>query len=450
MTTHGTAAAAQLQRELAYYRRECNDLGARLLRLQEEQSQAFRDARRSRTTAKLMREAYRLSDSIASVDAMEGALLEVIVDNAMCDRAAFLSEAVPGSGDFTVTHIIGAHPDPAGGTTHIDAPPAFFFTTSQTRLEPTAYALTGILKLPYILWAYDRATGRALIFGNRSESNVSRPFEEGDQELIEGALSVYLDVLARKQAELQLQRAKRVAEDTVEATMQFLGSVGGAFRTPLNSIIGNSERMSSGSRYPLTIDRCTEFADHIHESGIRIVSLINDILEYTNVAKRTLVRDEGWRPLPDLFAAFRDAGPDTLDGVALSVHMSPACSGLDVFVDGHGLLQALKNLVRTAARAAGPQGGVGLRTGTGTDGSVVIEVAADLAQPIPAGANGAGYPRDLGFAHTDMALPLLRALIDAHDGTLHVAESGDAVVGATIILPAGRVRKREPDVTAPA
>ena len=32
----------QLERELAYYQRECNDLGARLLRLQEEQSQAFR------------------------------------------------------------------------------------------------------------------------------------------------------------------------------------------------------------------------------------------------------------------------------------------------------------------------------------------------------------------------------------------------------------------------
>ena len=56
------AADGQLERELAYYRRECNALGARLLRLQEEQSQAFREARRSRTVAKLIREAYRLAD----------------------------------------------------------------------------------------------------------------------------------------------------------------------------------------------------------------------------------------------------------------------------------------------------------------------------------------------------------------------------------------------------
>ena len=41
------------ERELQYYRRECNDLGARLLRLQEEQSQAFLEARRSRTVVRL-------------------------------------------------------------------------------------------------------------------------------------------------------------------------------------------------------------------------------------------------------------------------------------------------------------------------------------------------------------------------------------------------------------
>ena len=35
-----------LERELAFYRRQCNDLGARVLRMQEEQSRAHREARR--------------------------------------------------------------------------------------------------------------------------------------------------------------------------------------------------------------------------------------------------------------------------------------------------------------------------------------------------------------------------------------------------------------------
>jgi diguanylate cyclase (GGDEF)-like protein len=194
----------QLERELAYYRRECNDLGARLLRLQEEQSEAFREARRSRTVAKLIREASRLADTGIAPDELGEPMLEIIVDNAMCDRAALLQESPPGSGRFTTTHVIGAG-DRSPSTVVVQPPPAFFFTTAETRLEPPAYELIAILQLPYVLWAYDRSTGAALIVGNRSQANVSRPFGPGDQELIEGGLSVYLDVLARRRAEVALR-----------------------------------------------------------------------------------------------------------------------------------------------------------------------------------------------------------------------------------------------------
>ena len=90
-------SGSSLERELNYYRRECNDLGARLLRLQEEQSQAFREARRSRTLVKLLREAYRLGDVGTSAADVGGPMLELVVDNALCDRAAFLREEPNGS-----------------------------------------------------------------------------------------------------------------------------------------------------------------------------------------------------------------------------------------------------------------------------------------------------------------------------------------------------------------
>jgi two-component sensor histidine kinase len=194
------ATLGRLERELAYYRRECNDLGARLLRLQEEQSQAFREARRSRTVAKLIREANRLADAGLPADELGEPVLAIVVDNALCDRAAFLREDPLGSGRFVRVHAIGLGEDSPAVTT-IPDPPTFFFTTAQTPLESPAYELTGILGLPYVLWAFDRPTGHALVIGNRSEANVSRPFEAGDQELIEGGLSVYIDVLARRRAE---------------------------------------------------------------------------------------------------------------------------------------------------------------------------------------------------------------------------------------------------------
>jgi two-component sensor histidine kinase/CheY-like chemotaxis protein len=221
------APPGQLEREVAYYRRECNDLGARLLRLQEEQSQAFREARRSRTVAKLIREANRLADTGLVPDELGGPVLEVIVENAMCDRAAFLSEEPVGSGRFVVQHAIGIGATVPGEVT-IPDPPSFFFTTTQTRLEPPAYTLTGILQVPYVLWAYDHTTGQALIIGNRSEANVNRAFEPGDQELIEGGLSVYIDVLARKRAEAaqtllidELNHRVRNILATIEAMIAF-------------------------------------------------------------------------------------------------------------------------------------------------------------------------------------------------------------------------------------
>jgi two-component sensor histidine kinase/CheY-like chemotaxis protein len=221
------AAPGQLEREVAYYRRECNDLGARLLRLQEEQSQAFREARRSRTVAKLIREANRLADTGLTPDELGGPVLEVIVENAMCDRAALLCEEPLGGGRFVVQHAIGLGAT-APGETAIPEPPSFFFTTAQTKLEPPAYALTGILQVPYVLWAYDPTTGHALIIGNRSEANVNRAFEPGDQELIEGGLSVYIDVLARKRAEAaqallidELNHRVRNILATIEAMIGF-------------------------------------------------------------------------------------------------------------------------------------------------------------------------------------------------------------------------------------
>jgi signal transduction histidine kinase len=427
----------QLQRELNYYRRECNDLGARLLRLQEEQSQAFREARRSRTTAKLVREAYRLADGAASAEEIGGALLEVILDNAMCDRAAFLAETEPGSGRFLVTHAVGMAGEAPPWPVAIVNSPAFFFTTSQTRIEPPAYELTGILKLPYILWAYDRASGHALILGNRSESNVSRPFEPGDQELVEGALSVYLDVLTRKQAELHLRRARKIAEETVQATSEFLASVSDALRSPLNSIIGCSEKMSSGSRYPLSIERCAEFADHIHESGNRVVGLINGILQYSSFAKVTLSLAPDWRPLSEIVGAAVSAGAALGEKRQVQVESEIAPAPLELHVDPAGFGQVLTTLVGAAVRASPVAGRVAVSALLCQDGSLEIGVqgggiAEDAAWEEEAEEGSAGVE--------DLSLPIVRALVEGHDGqmTLHAAPAQETK--ATIALPAHRVR----------
>ena len=208
-------------RELQYYRSECNDLGGRLLRLQEEQSQAFLEARRSRTVVRLVREAYLLAEPSQAMHDVGGAVLQVIVENALCDRAALLREEPLGSGRFLVAHAIGGTSVEADQSVTVSNPPSFFFTSS-LRFDKPPLGLLDVLHLPFVLWAYDKSSGHALVMGNRSEGNVTRAFVPGDQELIEAALTVYLDVMYRKYAEVQLRQAKQAAEEVTRRQAGFL------------------------------------------------------------------------------------------------------------------------------------------------------------------------------------------------------------------------------------
>jgi signal transduction histidine kinase len=444
----------QLERELAYYQRECNDLGARLIRLQEEQSQAFREARRSRTLAKLIREAHRLADAAMGPEDLGAPILEIIVDNAMCERAALLVEQSPGSRVFQVTHVVGL----AGkATAPITLPsvPDFFFTTAQTRIEPPAYELTGILQLPYVLWAYDRTTGHALMIGNRTEANVNRAFEPGDQELIEGGLSVYIDVLARKQAEGELRLAMRAAEDANEAKAAFLATLSHELRTPLNAIIGLADILSTRRASPLATDRSDSYAAEIAASGRHLLRLINDILDYSSISRGRLLIQPEWMRLEQVVSAAVRAAQGLAEQRGVTLSMAEVDPAIGIHIDSVRFRQILDNLIGNALKFT-PQGGeVGVEVAIGPDKSIRLSIrdtgigmrAEDIAvamEPFRQLENALTRK----IAGTGLGLPITKGLVEAHGGLMTV--ESDAGHGTTvhIMLPAALGSLGQTDASA--
>ncbi len=303
-----------------------------------------------------------------------------------------------------MTHAIGLREK---ATTPITLPsvPDFFFTTAQSRIEPPAYELTGILQLPYVLWAYDRTTGQALMIANRSEANVSRAFEAGDQELIEGGLSVYIDVLARKQAEQELRRAMRAAEQADEAKAAFLATLSHELRTPLNAIIGLADILSAKRPSALTPERSVAYATEIAGSGRHLLRLINDILDYSGIARGHLAIQPEWIRLEHAVgAAVRAAhGMAAERGVTLS--MSPIDPAFGLLVD----LGPLPPDPRQPDRQCGQvhtAGGAGHRRSRGRSGQI---------DPHPGQGhrdrNAAGGDRD-----RDGAVPPARERLDPQNG----------------------------------
>jgi len=79
--------------------------------------------------------------------------------------------------------------------------------------------------------------------------------------------------------ELAAQAASAQAENRDKS--QFLANVSHELRTPLNAIIGFSEFIKSERSGPIGNEKYGEYIKDIHGSGVHLLSLINDILDYS-------------------------------------------------------------------------------------------------------------------------------------------------------------------------
>ncbi len=95
--------------------------------------------------------------------------------------------------------------------------------------------------------------------------------------------AVLRDLTAWKQAEHELNEARRQAEGASALKSDFLAKVSHEVRTPLNAIIGFAEVMMDERFGPLGSDRYKEYLRDIHRSGEHVMSLVNDLLDLSKI-----------------------------------------------------------------------------------------------------------------------------------------------------------------------
>ena len=258
--------------------------------------------------------------------------------------------------------------------------------------------------------------------------------------------------LMRMTSDLAAQRFNRLSQALHQVTeanaakSKFLANVSHELRTPLNAIIGFSELLQRRLYGPLN-DQQTEHLGHIHHSGQLLLSLVDDLLD---LAVAESGRDLCEEPV-DLCALLagcvkllepRAAG----NGVTLGAELPER--SVNVTGDEVKLKQVLLNLLTNAVKFTPPQGRVTARlsdlAGAHNDGIRIV--VADT---------GIGISHDeidhilqpFGQAHDHRAnphqgaglgLPLAKALIELHGGTLKIDSQLDVGTSVAITLPAAR------------
>ena len=87
------------------------------------------------------------------------------------------------------------------------------------------------------------------------------------------------DITERKNAEIEIIKAKLEADDARKSQEQFLANMSHEIRTPMNGIIGMTQLIDGTN---LTEEQ-KEYVDTIRESGSNLLVIINDILDFTKI-----------------------------------------------------------------------------------------------------------------------------------------------------------------------
>jgi len=253
--------------------------------------------------------------------------------------------------------------------------------------------------------------------------------------------SVRAESIIAKQHELNLEltAAAATAEAENRDKAQFLANISHELRTPLNAIIGFSEIIKGESMSGLSPSH-QEYIRDIHASGVHLLSLINDILDYSKAEAGKLELEATETDITKLLRnSMRLVIPRAESAQVTLVEALPQEPIISV-VDAKKLKQVILNLLSNAVKFTPPGGEVKISAWIQVqDNRICIEVRdsgigiahKDIAKVMtPFGQVDSKLSRK--YEGTGLGLPLSKKLIEIMGGEF-IIES-EVNVGTSILL----------------
>ncbi|MBO9707771.1 MAG: HAMP domain-containing histidine kinase [Caulobacter sp.] len=239
-------------------------------------------------------------------------------------------------------------------------------------------------------------------------------------------------------------RRKQALDDQKRS---FLRMVSHELRTPLNAVIGFSEILSCELYGPLGAPQYKEYAQLVHESGQKLLRLVNQIVEIARLEGHVTDLDLGAEELDEavedaMLQMRAEAGGREVSIVAPELGSLPTLRA-----DGRGLRTILTNLLQNAVTHSPRNGLVVIEARLVDDGMVEIEIRdhgdgvdpAELPRLVrPFEQGGATLTRSSEGA--GLGLPIVDLLARAMGGSLRLKSTPGHGFTALVTLPRAQAR----------
>lgn len=261
-------------------------------------------------------------------------------------------------------------------------------------------------------------------------------------------VTTIMDITHRKQMEISLRIAKDAADTANHAKSAFLANMSHELRTPLNAIIGFSEIMMNGTFGKLNVPKYEEYMGDVHSSACHLLEIINEVLDMSKIEAGRVELDESQVHIEETIVsvermmASRAFSGNIMIRSKVEPHL-PLLRG-----DPRLIRQVLINLVSNSVKFCKAGGHITISSCLRSDGDLEVKVID----------TGVGIPRDkipealepFGQIHetahavgevtgTGLGLPLAKAMVELHGGTLELDSELGQGTTVTITFPARRV-----------
>jgi signal transduction histidine kinase len=275
--------------------------------------------------------------------------------------------------------------------------------------------------------------------------NVRR---QQDASALAESLSKIEEAFEKQTTEFRI--ARDIAVEANNAKTVFLANMSHELRTPLNAIIGFSDVMRTESLGPMENEQYRAYVGDINQSGIFLLSLINDLLD---MAKMESGKEELFEEPVDvgktIDAAIRLVrGQAQKADIVIEVNVENDIPYL--WADPRKLQQILTNLLSNAVKFTVSGGDVTARIWCNPKSGLVFQIADTgigiAQQNIPKALSQFGQvdsALNRKFEGSGLGLPLAKEFAELHGGSLDLQSELGVGTTVTVRFPASRIMEKD-------